>query len=242
MSLLPRLTNLFPARNDGSPVPGDRPRRGAGTAQSATGGPSSVSHARRSPPRTLRTRRVLAAVCFALASALALWILTPSIEGTEVVVAAADLAPGSQLARADLTLRTFPTDLVPDRTFTEVDDVIGHRTSAGVSAGSPLTRPAVIDQQALPQGSTDLIMPVRLADDASAALVSPGQRIRLFSALADGGTEVVVPTATIARLLEEDAELAGRSGLLISVILSEGEAERVAQFAGLPISFAILPG
>lgn len=189
----------------------------------------------------IKPQRILAAVCFACACALVVWVLTPDQGGTSVVVANRNLPPGSELRPQDLIVVEFPTQLVPDKAFTSVADADHKRTSAGLSKGSPLTRSAVLDQQALPEGSTDLLMPVRLADDASAALLQPGQRIRLFSSLPDGGSEVVVEEVTIARLVDKDDGITAQSGQLVSVILSSHDAERIAEFAGMPISFAILP-
>ncbi|GAA1810299.1 MULTISPECIES: SAF domain-containing protein [Brevibacterium] len=189
----------------------------------------------------VRPRRLLAAACIAGACALLAWLLTPVQGDTPVVVAAADLAPGTQLTAADLTLVDYPRDFVPSKAFSSIDEAVHKRTSAGVSEGSPLTASAVLDQQALPAGSTDLIMPVRLADDESAGLLQPGQRIRLFSSLPEGGSEVVVEEVTIARLIRKENGIAAESGQLVSVILSPDDAGRIAEFAGLPISFAILP-
>src|SRR5699024_7379750 len=104
-----------------------------------------------------------------------------------------------------------------------------------------LTSSIVLDQQALPEGSDSLLMPIRLADDASAALLQPGQRIRLFSSLPDGGSEVVVEKVTIARLVDKPEGISAESGQRVSLILSAEHAGRVAEFAGLPVSFAILP-
>ncbi len=192
-------------------------------------------------PTRIRPQRILAAVCLACACALAVWMLTPASSGTAIVVAKSDLAPGTELKAQDLTLAQFPSDLVPDKAFRSADEVKGRATSAGLSKGSPLTSSIVLDQQALPKGSRDLLMPIRLADDASAALLQPGQKIRLFSSLPDGGSEVVVEKVTIARLVDKPEGIAAESGQLVSVILSAEDAGRVAEFAGLPISFAILP-
>ncbi|WP_211978818.1 MULTISPECIES: SAF domain-containing protein [Brevibacterium] len=189
----------------------------------------------------VRPRRLLAAACIAGACALLAWLLTPAQGDTPVVVAAADLAPGTQLTAADLTLVDYPRDFVPSKAFSSIEKAVDKRTSAGVSEGSPLTASAVLDQQALPAGSTDLIMPIRLADDESAGLLQPGQRIRLFSSLPEGGSEVVVEEVTIARLIRKENGIAAESGQLVSVILSPDDAGRIAEFAGLPISFAILP-
>ncbi|GAA1560433.1 MULTISPECIES: SAF domain-containing protein [Brevibacterium] len=189
----------------------------------------------------IKPQRIAAAVCFACACALVVWILTPDQGGTSVVVANRNLPPGSELRTQDLTVVEFPTQLVPDKVFTAVSDAEHKRTSAGLSKGSPLTQSAVLDQQALPEGSTDLLMPVRLADNASAALLQPGQRIRLFSSLPDGGSEVVVKEVIIARLVDKPDGITSQSGQLVSVILSSDDAERIAEFAGMPISFAILP-
>ncbi|MDN6746308.1 MAG: SAF domain-containing protein [Brevibacterium sp.] len=170
----------------------------------------------------IKPQRIVAAVCFACACALAVWILTPDPDGTSIVVADRNLPPGSELRAQDLRVVEFPTQLVPDKAFTSVSDADHKRTSAGLSKGSPLTQSAVLDQQALPKGSTDLLMPVRLADDASTALLQPGQRIRLFSSLPDGGSEVVVKEVTIARLVDKADGIAAQSGQLVSVILSSG--------------------
>ncbi|WP_209370787.1 SAF domain-containing protein [Brevibacterium renqingii] len=189
----------------------------------------------------IRPQRIIAALCLACACALVVWALTPNEAGTAVVVAKTDLAPGSELDAGDLALTDFPPDLVPDKAFSSIAEVEGRHISAGLSEGSPLTESIVLDQQALPEGSRDLLMPIRLADDASAALLQPGQRIRLFSSLPDGGSEVVVEKVTIARLVDKPEGIAAESGQLVSVILSAEDAGRVAEFAGLPISFAILP-
>lgn len=190
----------------------------------------------------IRPQRIIAAICLACACALVVWMFTPEESGTAVVVAKKDLPPGSELSAQDLVLVDFPSGLVPDKAFTSVAEVGQRRTSAGLSKGSPITRAIVLDQQALPEGSTDLLMPVRLADDASAALLQPGQHIRLFSSLPDGGSEVVVEEVTIARLVDKPEGIASESGQLVSVILSSADAGRIAEFAGMPISFAILPG
>lgn len=189
----------------------------------------------------VKPQRIAAAVCFACACALVVWILTPDQDGTSIVVANRNLPPGTELRSQDLTVVEFPTRLVPDKAFTSISDADHQRTSAGLSRGSPLTQSTVFDQQALPEGSTDLLMPVRLADDASAALLQPGQRIRLFSSLPDGGSDVVVKEVTIARLVDKGDGISAESGQLVSVILSSDDAERIAEFAGMPISFAILP-
>lgn len=189
----------------------------------------------------IKPQRIAAAVCFACACALVVWMLTPEQTGTPIVVAARDLPPGSELRSPDLTVVEFPTHLVPDKALTSVSDAEDKRTSAGLSQGSPVTQSAVLDEQALPKGSTDLLMPVRLADDASAALLQPGQRIRLFSSLPDGGSDIVVKEVTIARLVDKSDGISAESGQLVSVILSSDDAQRIAEFAGMPISFAILP-
>lgn len=189
----------------------------------------------------VRPQRILAALCLACACALIVWVLTPTTAGTAIVVAKSDLAPGSQLTSRDLTLAEFPPDLIPDKAFTSIEEAQGRQISAGLTQGSPLTSSIVLDQQALPKGSRDLLMPIRLADDASAALLQPGQHIRLFSSLPDGGSEIVVDEVTIARLVDKPDGITAESGQLVSVILSSEDAGRVAEFAGLPISFAILP-
>lgn len=180
-------------------------------------------------------------MCIAIACALVVWFLTPDTGGTDIVVTNKDLPPGSRLSEADLTVVDFPTRLIPDKAYRTIAEARDKQTAGGLSKGTPVTASVVLDQQALPRGSNDLIMPVRLADDESAALLQPGQKIRLFSSLPEGGSEVVVNEVTIARMIDKANGIAVESGQLVSVILSPEDAGRIAEFAGLPISFAILP-
>ena len=78
----------------------------------------------------IKPQRIAAAVCFACACALVVWILTPDQGGTSVVVANRNLPPGSELRTQDLTVVEFPTQLVPDKVFTAVSDAEHKRTSA----------------------------------------------------------------------------------------------------------------
>ena len=103
----------------------------------AAGGPLSLR---------VRPRRLLAAVCIALACALLAWLLTPDQGDTPIVVAADDLAPGAEITRGDLTVVDYPRQFVPEKTFSAVDEALGRRTSAGISKGTPVTRAAVLDE------------------------------------------------------------------------------------------------
>ncbi|NNV08589.1 hypothetical protein ETC03_20605, partial [Geobacillus sp. MMMUD3] len=77
-------------------------------------------------------RRILAAVCIALACALLAWLLTPDQGDTPIVVAADDLAPGAEITRGDLTVVDYPRQFVPEKTFSAVEEALSRRTSAGL--------------------------------------------------------------------------------------------------------------
>jgi len=182
--------------------------------------------------RTMLLRRVTACALLVLAAALA---LRPSEAGTTpVVVAVRDLAPGAVLAAADLALRPWPAEIVPAGALGAAGDVEGRVVAGAVRAGEVLTdlRLAGPALAARATGVVDAAaVPVRLADPEIAGLLTPGTRVDVVTAAAEGGgPTVLADSAVVLTVLEPGAGAAGTAarGRSALVALPRELATRVA--------------
>lgn len=164
--------------------------------------------------RAVLVRRCVAGVLVAVAAVLA---LSPGAGGgtAQVVVAARDLAPGSVVAAADLTVATWPADLVPAGVV-GVAAAEGRVLAGALRAGEPLTdlRLAGAALAAAATGLPDAAaVPVRLADPDVAALLTPGVRVDVVAAAPEGGEPTVLAdSAVVLTVLEPGGTPAGSSG------------------------------
>ncbi|GAA1841188.1 SAF domain-containing protein [Pseudonocardia ailaonensis] len=181
--------------------------------------------------RGLLLRRAGALALLLLAAVLA--VRPSASDAVEVVVAARDLAPGRVIAPGDLTVRTWPSDVVPSGAV--ATGVAEGRVLAGaLRAGEPVTdlRLAGPALAAAAAGVPDAAgVPVRLADADVAALLSPGTRVDVVTAAPAGGAPTVLAAAAVVlTVLEPGAGPAGSStrGRLALVALPRDLATRVA--------------
>ncbi|GAA2897431.1 SAF domain-containing protein [Pseudonocardia halophobica] len=181
--------------------------------------------------RAVLVRRCLAGVLVVVAAVLA---LSPGgASTTEVVVAARDLAPGSVVTPADLTLATWPAELVPAGAV-GVAAAEGRVLAGALRAGEPLTdlRLAGAALAAAATGMPDAAaVPVRLADPDVAALLTPGVRVDVVAAAAEGGEPTVLAdSAVVLTVLEPGGTPTGSSarGRSALVALPRELATRVA--------------
>jgi pilus assembly protein CpaB len=99
-----------------------------------------------------------------------------------VVVAARDIAPGSKLARADLTVRKVPSRYAPPDAPTTPGQAVGMRAAGPVAAGSPITG-GVVGSADAGEGSLGLRRGERAIDlavtggSALGADAAPGGRV-----------------------------------------------------------------
>ncbi|MCE0763210.1 SAF domain-containing protein [Pseudonocardia kujensis] len=213
------------------------PKAGAGGSPRAPAGPSRPVEAvaaflgRASWRRVVLVRRCLAGVLVVVAAVLA---LSPAGgRSSEVVVAARDLAPGSVVAPTDLTVATWPAELVPAGVV-GVAAAEGRVLAGALRAGEPLTdlRLARAALAAAATGIPDAAaVPVRLADPDVAALLTPGVRVDVVVAAPEGGTPTVLAdSAVVLTVLEPGGASAGSSarGRSALVALPRELATRVA--------------
>ncbi|MFC7404806.1 SAF domain-containing protein [Georgenia alba] len=156
-----------------------------------------------------RYRHLLAAVCLAAAVAVALETLRPSPPPSEpVVVVSRDLPAGTVLTQQDLAVRRLPADAYPPSVVRDVTAAAGRPLALGVAAGTAVL-PTMLTGPGLgasaPPGT--VVVPVPVADEATAQLARPGQRVDLVAAAADatgapGDATVVARDVVVLAVLE----------------------------------------
>ncbi|ALE75060.1 MULTISPECIES: SAF domain-containing protein [unclassified Pseudonocardia] len=182
--------------------------------------------------RALLLRRVAAAL-LALAALVVALLPDAADDRAGVLVAARDLAPGVPLEPADLTVTAWPPALVPAGALRAVADAGGRVPAGPVRAGEPLTDlrlvgPGLAVRAGGPGASA---VPLRPADPAVAALLSPGSRVDVVT---DGpeGPRVLAARAVVVAVLPPSPTggpgARAEPGPLVLVALPEGEATAVA--------------
>jgi len=131
-------------------------------------------------------RRLLSAGLAAGSVAFALQALAPPPPaGTDVVVAARDLAAGAVVSTGDLRVAHRPAGDVPSGALTSTAAATGRPVSSAVRRGEVLTDVRLVGPAAL-RGLADgtVAAPVRVVDAESAALLRPGDVVDLLAASA----------------------------------------------------------
>jgi pilus assembly protein CpaB len=176
--------------------------------------------------RVALLRRAAAGALAAFALVLA---LAPGSEsgGVPVVVAAVDVTAGSTLRPADLTVRRWPSELVPGGVLADPAGAEGRVLVGAARAGEPITDTRLAGPAAAlgaPAGAA--AVPVRLADAGAAALLVPGSTVDVVTVGGENGEPVVLATAAaVLAVLPPDSPSSGR---LVLVAMPSGIAARVA--------------
>jgi Flp pilus assembly protein CpaB len=142
-----------------------------------------------------RWRFALAAAVLGLAVALTVHLLRPPPPPTaDVAVTARPVAAGTELTRDDVVVRAVAAPLAPPDAMRTVHGLLGRSTVVGLPAGAPLHATLVSDDgvsAAAPRGT--VVVPVRLSDDAVAALLRPGDRVDLLAGTTSGSEPTGAP-------------------------------------------------
>lgn len=135
-----------------------------------------------------RHRRLLA--CLLLCAAVGVAVeaaVGDDYTTTAVVSAARDLAVGTVLAEADVTVVRLPVQAVADGAVEHVDQVVGQQLAAPVPRGAPVSATAFVGEGLLtgtPPGT--VAVPVRPADPATVQLLAPGQLVDVILSTGNG--------------------------------------------------------
>ncbi len=174
-------------------------------------------------------RRVLALALVLLAAGLALRP-TPqhSLATVPMLVAAHDLAPGTTLTQADITVAEVPPRLRPPAALTTPPEATGRVLAGPTTAGEPLTQTRLVSHEnsRLSTGDpTAAAVPFRLADPAVAALLTPGTRVDVVTVSADSDPTLLTENAAVLTVRAADPKSEDH---LVVLALPRKEATKVA--------------
>ncbi len=158
-----------------------------------------------------RSRFVVSALCLGIAAAATVHALRPpDPPTTDVVVATGSLDAGVTLTSSDVRVARFPTEMVPDGALSDAGAAVGASTAVPLSAGSPLV-PGVLTSDDVRGPPGTVVATVRFADPAVAGLLTPGMRVDVLAATAEGGSGSVVARRALVLPVARQTLAAGRA-------------------------------
>jgi len=112
------------------------------------------------------------------------------METTPVVVAAAAVARGTMISLGDLTIRDWPTEMIPEGVLTDVDEAVDRAAIVPIAVGEPLLETKLADRDAgrglaalIPKGMRAYtIQATRVASNV-AGFILPGNRVDVLLTL-----------------------------------------------------------
>jgi Flp pilus assembly protein CpaB len=193
----------------------------------------------RPPWLDLTLIRRLSAVGLAAAAAVVALRGDPAGHRTPVVVAARDVAPGQVLSPADLRRADLPPDAIPDGAVTDPAKLLGATSTGAVHTGEILTDLRIVGPR-LAAAATGVpnarIVPMRLADNAIADILRPGDRVDVVAAEetdGHGDPDTVAPRgrSPSAHTLATDAAVVLISGAADAGSRTRAAPERIVLLA-----------
>ena len=178
----------------------------------------------------LARRRPLAAVCAALAVAVALQAnAAPPPPRTWVLTAARDLAPGVTVSAEDLTAVAFDPASVPVGVLSRAE-AVGRTTVGPVRAGEPLTDVRLLDDGLLARYPGAVVAPVRIGDAASVDLLRVGDRVTVLAAdpQSRAPAETVAEAVPVVAVPRRGSDAGLGSGALVVVAVDPQTARALA--------------
>ncbi|WP_394939332.1 RcpC/CpaB family pilus assembly protein [Psychromicrobium sp. YIM B11713] len=129
-----------------------------------------------------RRRRLISALLFCTAAAIAVSELTPVSPLTELVLTVnQDLPSGTVLKSEQLTEVRLPPEAVPDSAFNRVEQASGGQLTAPVRRGQVLTDASLVGEKLLvgaPPGN--VAVPLRVSDPSTTRWLAPGQLVNVL--------------------------------------------------------------
>lgn len=194
-------------------------------------------------------RRLLAALCAAVAVLAVVKAVAPTAPATALVWSAArDLSGGSPLTGPDLRAVALPLRAIPAGALRVDTQVVGRLLAAPMRRGEPLTDVRLLGPSlltALPEPGL-VAVPVRVADgSAAAALVHPGDVIDVLAVgdpVTGAGSAQPVTVATRVRVVAVPARVGTGSdggGLVVVAVNRAQAAALAAASTGARLSLAL---
>ena len=187
----------------------------------------------------IKFRRGIAAVCAGFAVLMVIGALTGGKSaGSVVVVAAHELAPGTQIAAGDLSQSQMPATSMWRGLFTTRAHLIGRTTSHAIAPGQPFGLSDIVGTGLL-QGLKAGTVAVELSPSqmSNTSMLRAGHRIDLYATGADTKASAVLVAHDVVVLAQGNQDSSGSSlgGLgttsqtqSVMVGLTRSEAKKLA--------------
>ncbi|RCW43698.1 Flp pilus assembly protein CpaB [Halopolyspora algeriensis] len=194
--------------------------------------------------RMLFLRRVTA-VALILIAGVTVLRPHPGSARTEVsiLVAAEDLAAGTELTPEDVRTRTVPKELVPTGALSDTDAVRGRMLAAATRRGEFLTDVRLVGEAStrITTGHDDhAAVAIRPADPAVAGLIHPGREVDVIAAARSGQPDILAERAPVLVVHSAADEPAGtRPGARGQVIVVGLPQDRAAAVASAALTKAV---
>ncbi len=184
--------------------------------------------------RVLRHRRPLIAVLAAVLAWSVVSAVRPAPPPTaEVLAAARDLPPGTVVAASDLVVRSVPAGSRPADAPAAADALVGRTVVVPLRSGDAVLPRHLLTPELLAGYGPDVVAaPIRLSDDAAAAVVRPGDVVDVLAATtgdaaSPGSGSATVVASGVRVLLAGAGPAESGGGLLSAPSSSSGAAELV---------------
>jgi Flp pilus assembly protein CpaB len=183
--------------------------------------------------RVLVHRRLLGALCAAVATWLVVQAATaPPPATVPVLTAARDLATGTVLTGHDVRRTGFAPGTIPAAGLTSADDVLGRTLATPLGAGEPVTLAHLAGTERLAAYPGREAVAVRIPDAGVVALLTPGQRVSLVATDPQGGRppERVAPDAVVLAVPKASRDVGPTTltGRLVVFAVPASEADDLA--------------
>jgi len=186
----------------------------------------------------LRHRR---AIVLALLAIAGLNLVSPLIGRTAhtrvVIIAGKAIPAGALITQSDVATRTWPSAIVPADWPDSARVVVGRRAGVAVGVGDPITGRTLLARTDAALGGGRVLTPVRVADAATLALISPGDTIDVIAAWPAGtaGPATATTVAAGVRVVSVPAPVKGTTytteGGLVVLAVPPATAVRIAAAA-----------
>jgi Flp pilus assembly protein CpaB len=180
-------------------------------------------------------RRLIAAVCAALAVFAALSSVRQAPRTQSVLVARHDLASGQVVTSGDVRVAAVPPAATPEHVL-DRDEALGRRVAGPMRAGEPLTDVRVVRPGALDGYGQGAVFTTIRVDGADVAAVGVGDRVDVVGVDPGGETpaQIVARDVEVVTVPEEpDAEAS------LGIVTTEQGALALAQ-AGLSSRLSVI--
>ncbi|MDI9629123.1 MAG: SAF domain-containing protein [Acidobacteriota bacterium] len=189
-------------------------------------------------------RRALGTIAAIICLFSVLSVLAPQEpETTPALVAGHALAAGTLLTETDLRTVEIPLAYLPEGALVDSAEAIGRTLTGALTAGSVLTSASTLSGRNGGAGPNERLVPFRVPDSTTAALLQVGDRITVVGATVDGTAIDLASGVRVAALPAAggNGSLGGESGAVV-VVAADPQTAATLAAASTQMRMAIVLG